>query len=172
MQRVNAGHIVAVVGALALLVSLFLDWYEGGFDGEGVTAWTVFELIDLLLALIAVATIVAAASDLHERPRALDIDRWLPGLAAAALLLVAVSIINNPPAVTDSSEKVGAWIALAGAILMVVGALFGERRISIVLSPRDEGGSARTESHGPTGPATDPPGSEAKTRATNPLDPR
>ena len=51
----EAGAAVAAVGALLLLVSLFLDWYGDG--REGYSAWTLFELIDLVLAAIALLTL-------------------------------------------------------------------------------------------------------------------
>ena len=167
--RLNAGHLIAAVGALALFVALFLDWYEAGPSG-GVSAWTVFELVDLLLALIAVATLLAALEGVARGSRAsIDADRWLPGLGAAALVLVVVSIVNNPPAVPRSGEEVGAWIALAGAALMLAGALASQRRISVVISssPRSH---PPAPSHEPTGPATDPPGSETATQPVHPVD--
>jgi hypothetical protein len=165
-ERLNAGHLIAAVGALALFVSLFLDWYEPGYS-----AWTVFELIDLLLAVIAALTLLAAAEDFLRRPNPpLSAGRWLPVLGAGALLLVVVSIVNNPPAVVDASEEVGAWIGLAGAILIGIGALLAERRISVVVSPRERG--AAPVAREPTGPAFEPEGSETETNPINPVDRR
>ena len=41
--------------ALILIVSLFLDWYER------LTGWTVFEIVDLVLAGLALWTIFSLA---------------------------------------------------------------------------------------------------------------
>lgn len=169
-DRLNAGRLLAALGAMLLFVSLFLDWYE-----PGLSAWTVFEVVDLLLAVIALTVVLTVAFELARRPLGLDGERWLPILAAAALLLVVVSIVNNPPAVNGRGEDVGAWIALTGAILMGAGALLGQRRIAIVVSAAPRGnartpaGNLDTEPRGPTGPATEPAGSETETRPINPV---
>ena len=47
-RRIEAGPVLVGLGALVLLVSLFLDWYE-----PDVTAWEAFEVLDLLLAALA-----------------------------------------------------------------------------------------------------------------------
>lgn len=166
-ERLNAGRVLAALGAVALFVSLFLDWYEPGFS-----AWTVFEVVDVLLAVIALlALLVSLDNLLGERRLRMNADRWLPALAAAALLLVLVSILNNPPAVAGRGEDVGAWIALAGAVAMAVGALLAERQISIVISssPRASASTDRP-SRSSTGPAFEPEGDESKTRPMNPVD--
>ena len=51
-MRIPIGPLVAALGAVLLIVSLFLDWYGAR------TAFTVFEVLDLLLVLGALATIV------------------------------------------------------------------------------------------------------------------
>ena len=134
-QRFNGGLLVVVVGAVALLISLALDWYEPGFD-----AWSVFEIVDLLLAAIAIAAIVGV------------ISVALPGLGLPlpppsaplvlgliAFVLVAAALINQPPAVAERDPDTGAWVALAGAGLMALGALLGVARVSfeITVSPRE-----------------------------------
>ncbi len=166
-ERLNIGRLVAAIGAALLLASLFMDWYEPGFS-----AWTVFELVDLILAVIAAAALIAVVQELVRGlgPR-LDIERLLPALGATALLLVVVSIVNNPPAVTGRGEEAGAWVALAGALLLAAGAVLASRRISVQITS-----SARPPTHEepapprpPTGPATDPVGSETETSPVNPV---
>ncbi len=163
-ERLNAGILVAALGAIALLVALFLDWWE-----PGLSAWTVFELVDLLLAAIAALTLLGAAGEISGRRLGVEAERWLPGLGVAALVLVVVAIVNNPPAANGLSEEVGAWIGLAGAILILAGALVAQRRISIVISsaPRERS-DQHTEPRGPTGPATETQGSETDTRPLGP----
>ena len=136
---VDGGRIVIALGAVVLLVALFLDWYGGerGF-GEGITAWTAFELIDLLLAVLAVAAIAAALEPMARSSTRLP--DTLGGICGpAALLLVVVSIVNPPPVVQglDIELKVGAWLALAGAAIMCAGALLALNRVSLVVTPRE-----------------------------------
>ena len=47
-RRLEAGPLLVTLGALLLLVSLFLAW----FTGE-ITAWQAFEVWDLVLFVLA-----------------------------------------------------------------------------------------------------------------------
>lgn len=136
-ERINAGQILVVVGAVALFVSLFLNWYEGPFAGEGaLSAWTAFELLDIVLAGLALVAIAAAVPILREGPATLISSRWLPCLGLAAFVLVAVTLLNDPPGARDRGLEPGAWIGLAGAALLAVGGLLSFARVSLVVSMR------------------------------------
>ena len=127
-RRLDAGALVAAIGAVILLVALFLDWY--GDDGESITAWTVFEVIDLLLAgvaLLAISTFLSRAGVERRLP-----DVPLIALGLAAMVLVVSQLLNHPPAVNggELDPKAGAWLALAGAALLLAGALMSIARVS------------------------------------------
>jgi hypothetical protein len=138
---IDGGRIVVAIGAALLFASLFVDWYGLDRDLAGFTAWTAFELVDVLLALLALAAIVAAIEPIARA------SSRIPATVAvaagpAALLLVIVSIVNVPPAAQgfDSQLEVGAWLALAGAAVMCVGALLALNRVSLVVTPRERTG--------------------------------
>jgi hypothetical protein len=137
--RVNAAGILAVIGAAALLVGLFLDWFE-----PGISAWNAFEIVDLLLAAIALGVLLVALGASSDRPRLVALAGWLPVAAAAAFALVVLSLINPPPTVGDSSLALGAWVSLAGAALIVVGAILATTELSLVITvrPRRQKGAA------------------------------
>ena len=121
-RRFELGPILVAAAALLLLVSLFLDWYGG------LTAWDVFEVVDMLLAALALGALVAGLSVvLPELPAD---RRWLPWLVAAAVVVVAVSIINPPPAATGRELHTGAWVAFGAALGMAVGAILSLSRVS------------------------------------------
>ena len=145
-QRVNAGQILVVVGAVALFVSLFLNWYEPSFAGEsGVSAWTAFELLDIVLAglaLIAIAAVLPVPG--ASGTATLVASRWLPWLGVAALVLVVVTLLNDPPGARDRGLEVGAWIGLVGAIALAAGGLLSVARVSLVIGERTDGGGTRT----------------------------
>jgi peptidoglycan/LPS O-acetylase OafA/YrhL len=144
-RGIEAGTVVAAVGAIALLVGLFLDWYSpGGFGGDGATAWTVFEIVDLLLALLALGVLLAVVSAVVPSARMPGLPAWtIAGAGVAALILVVTSLINDPPAAVGASLDEGIWISFGGAVLMVLGAVLERSRIRLVVSPRDEDAGTR-----------------------------
>jgi hypothetical protein len=132
-ERINGGQALVVLGALALVVSLFLHWFE-----PSRSAWTVFEVWDLVLAAIGVAAVAAAIpirlSGASGEP--VVSRRWLPALGTAALIIVVVALVNHPPAARGAGLEIGAWIALAGSILLTAGAVLSRARISLVITLR------------------------------------
>jgi hypothetical protein len=132
--RVPVGPAIASAGALLLIVSLFLDWYDQ------ITGFTVFEFIDLLLVTLALATIASLAGGLGLMRQAPS-PRVSLAVAIFTVLVVASQVVNDPPAVAGAvgpGKDVGIWLALAGSGLMVVGAVLGYARISLAVESRRE----------------------------------
>jgi hypothetical protein len=131
-RRLSVGPLIASVGAVTLIVSLFLDWYDG------VSGFTVFEFLDLLLVLLALYTIAELAGDLGlvRPPRPAGVSL---AVAIFTVLVVGSQLINDPPAVANSTvdKDVGIWLALAGSALMVVGAVLAYARISLSVEARE-----------------------------------
>jgi hypothetical protein len=129
-RRIDLGRAVLFAGSALLFVSLFITWYDPGLRA-GLSAWEVFEALDLVLAGLAVAGVVAAL-----RP-----DLTPPWAAAAvpgaAVLIVFVQLVNKPPAAFGSDLASGAWLALAGALLMGAGAALSLASISVTISVRE-----------------------------------
>ena len=129
---VPIGPIVGSVGAVLLIVSLFLDWYTD------ISGFTVFEVLDLLLVLLALATIASLAEyvGLSLRPRP---SRGVSlAVAVFTVYVVASQVINDPPAVANggADHAVGIWLALGGSLLMVLGAVLAYARISLSFEER------------------------------------
>ena len=127
-RRIEAGPIVVVLGAVLLLVSLFLEWFARGAD-----AWTVFEIVDLLLAAPAIGAALAALGLLMPELALLE-RRWVAPLAFAALVLVVSQLIDPPPAVVEGELGAGAALALAAALLLLAGALLSFSRVRFALT--------------------------------------
>jgi hypothetical protein len=165
VMTVDAGRVVIALGALALLVSLFLDWYGAGRFDAAITAWTSFEVIDLLLAALALAVLGAVAEAIvlpESEPRLPRVVLSIGG--PLATILVVAAIINPPPLVVgaDPELEVGIWIGLAGALVMTIGIAVSTLRISLVVGGRDRGrrrvdASAETRTM-PTDPGAAEPG--------------
>ncbi len=132
-RRVDAGATVAAAGGIVLLVSLFLDWY--GDDREAFSAWTLFEVIDLLLAAIALLALSAFISRAGIETRVPDAPLLL--LAGAAVVLTSSQLIDAPPAAFELELETGAWLALAGSLLMLAGAFMSVARVSFSVEHRE-----------------------------------
>jgi hypothetical protein len=136
-RRVEAGPVMAALGGLLLVVSLFLDWFEIDEAAEGLSAWDAFEVWDLVLAgagLAAIAVLAGTArAEFPLRPRAL-----LP-LGVLAFVVVVSQLIDSPPAAgEESSVDTGVWLALAGAALMLAGAILSFARVSLSVVARED----------------------------------
>src|SRR5687768_4495226 len=126
-RRFEVGPVLVALAALVLLVSLFLDWYGP------ITAWGAFELVDVVLAALAVAALVAAVGLLVPDLGYVD-RRWLPAIVVAVAVLVAVEIIDPPPAVGDEEPEIGAWMAFGAALALLAGALLSMGRVSFAVA--------------------------------------
>jgi len=126
-RRFDIGPIVLALGALLVLVGLFLAWY-----GD-LSAWDAFELADLLLAVLAVAGLAVAVGLLAPDLELIE-RRMLPWIVGAAFVLVAVELLNPPPTAAEHDLGTGAWLAFAGAVVMVLGAVLSLTRVSFAVA--------------------------------------
>lgn len=126
-RRFEVGPILVALGAIVLLVSLFLDWYGP------LNAWEAFEVVEVLLAGLAIGALVVAVGQLAPEIEVGD-RRALPPLVAAAAVLVAVELVDPPPAAGAEQLELGAWLAFAGALVMLAGAVLTVGRISFAIA--------------------------------------
>jgi hypothetical protein len=122
--------LLGALGGLLLLVSLFLHWYQ-----PALTAWTVFEVWDVVLAALAIWAIWVAAATLLRGASLRGGALTLAGFGA--FVIVVSQLINHPPAAQGASVLAGAWLALIGSALMAgAGALSaGGVSLSVSFSP-------------------------------------
>jgi hypothetical protein len=151
-RRLEAGPLLVTLGALLLLVSLFLAWFTGD-----VTAWEGFEVWDLVLFVLALGSI-AAGMGLTTQDVDLVDRRFLPAAVAAVAVIVASQIIDPPPAATGQDPDTGAWLALGSALLMCLGAVltFGRVHVALTVEGRDQRRHvSAVDARGPQDPTTD-----------------
>jgi hypothetical protein len=159
-RRLEAGPLLVTLGAVLLLVSLFLAW----FTGE-IAAWEAFEVWDVVLFVLALGSI-AAGLGLTAQDADLVDRRFLPAAVAGVAVIVASQIIDPPPAAAGQDPDVGAWLALGSALVMCLGAVltFGRVHLALTVEGRDQrrhvsAVDARgpqeqtTDSHEPVAPA-------------------
>ena len=152
-RRLEAGPLLVTLGALLLLVSLFLAWYDGD-----ISAWEAFEVWDLVLFVLALGAI-AGGMGLTTQDVELTDRRLLPAGVLAVAVIVASQIIDPPPAAAGLDPDTGAWIALGAALLMCAGALltFGRVHVALTVDEREPRRRrvAAVDARGPADPTTD-----------------
>jgi hypothetical protein len=126
-RRIEAGPVLVGLGALLLLVSVFLDWYD-----PQITAWEAFEVLDLLMVVLSLAAIAAVVGTFAPAVAVID-RRSLPLIVAALAVIVASQILDPPPTV-DGDPATGAWLALGAVLGMAVGAVLTVGRVSFALT--------------------------------------
>jgi hypothetical protein len=147
-RRLELGPLVVALGALLLIVSLFLNWY----DGE-ITAWDAFEVWDLVLAALGVFTLVLATGLVVPELALLEAPALLFN-ASAVTLIVASQIINQPPAAAGQGREIGCWLALGAAALIVFGTLLTLSKLSFAIAVEGRDTRRRVEAVDARDPTT------------------
>ncbi len=165
-MHIPIGPLVAAAGGVLLIVSLGLDWY-----GE-LSGFNSFEFLDLLLVLLALVTLAVLAAELGLLHTPLRSGTPLV-LGVVALVIVLSQLINHPPAGIGDDVETGLWLGLAGAALMLAGAILSTARIAIAVEPRVRGSAdaAPAASAPPADPApraSTPPPDQTPTVADEP----
>jgi hypothetical protein len=120
LRWLRSGELLALAGAAAVIVSLFLRWYDA--PGGSLGAWDTFgPAVALLLAAVA-AALALGVSTVTERSVALPvaIAVWCVLLGLIGLIAAIVRVLERPD--HSTGVAVGGWLALAGAAAILAGA--------------------------------------------------
>jgi len=120
LGRLGLGELMVLAGAICLAVSLFLPSYDG-LLGK-LDAWDTFGGGVILLIATITAGLGTVISALTERSTALPVATavWCVPFALLGVIAAVVRLVERPDHAT--SLQAGAWLALAGAVLVLVGA--------------------------------------------------
>jgi hypothetical protein len=129
LARLRFGDWVMGIGGLAVLLVMFLDWFEVPTPtGEAAhNAWESFAVNDVILAIAALMAIVAfvltATQPTAAVPLALASLTTLVAIIAA--VLVTIRVIWPPDLVEglETGREIGAWLGLVAISVLVGGCL-------------------------------------------------
>jgi hypothetical protein len=147
-NRSRYGLMMSAFGAIVLIVSVFLPWYEVAVAAHAstgvaaghrlalVTAHRALHEVNILLLVLAALAILDALVPLARA------DGHVPGGAGGAVVLLgalaAALVLYRmlaPPGpslgVTELSLREGAWLALLGSLAIVLGGMW-PRSIGII----------------------------------------
>ncbi len=119
LRRLRAGELLALAGAICVIVALTLPWYE---NAEGkLGAWATFGPAVALLILAAAGALVLVLATVTERSTALPVAAavWGTLLGFVGLIAAIVRVLERPQ--HANMLCAGAWLGLAGAVLILAG---------------------------------------------------
>jgi hypothetical protein len=129
MGRLRDGDLYAGFGGLLLLFALLLDWYAPNIVSSdppidlGASAWQVFSVLDVVLALVALVPLalvaLQATRDSPSLPIAFSVLATV--LGAVAALLIVWKIVQQPGPNNRVIVEPGAWVGLFAAIVIAAG---------------------------------------------------
>jgi drug/metabolite transporter (DMT)-like permease len=119
-RQLRLGELLALAGAILVIVSLFERWYEAPVGN--LDAWNTFGPGVVLLLVAVCGALAMVISALTERTTALPVSTavWCVLLGLLAVIAAIVRVLERPE--HASMVCVGAWLALAGAVAILVGA--------------------------------------------------
>jgi hypothetical protein len=119
LRRLRWGELLALAGAILVIVSLTEPWYENAF--AELSAWETFGPTVVLLIAAAAAALTLVASTVTERGTALPVAAavWSTLFGIVAVICALVRLLERPDHATRLCA--GAWLAFAGALLILIG---------------------------------------------------
>jgi hypothetical protein len=119
LRRIRLGELLALAGAICVIVALTLPWYENSQGKLG--AWATFGLAVALLMLAAAGGLALFMANLAERSTALPVAAavWGTLLGFVGVIAAGVRLLERPEHATMLCA--GAWLALVGAMAILVG---------------------------------------------------
>jgi hypothetical protein len=143
VRRLRVGEWLAALGGVGLIVTLALDWYGARAREADVSGFAAFDVIDVLLVLVAGTGIaLAVVQATRERP-ALPVAAAVLTITAGILgtLLVLYRIANEPGPDEFLDVRAGAYLGLLAVAAMTAGgwlALATERVPGLPPGPEPE----------------------------------
>ena len=160
ISELRQSQLIVGGAGIVLVISLFLDWV-------GVSAFSAFSVMDIIMLLVGLAAIGYAALPASGSAQSLPKD------SAWIVLLVGVGVVGWALGICleDADAGIGAWLGLFGSIAIAVGA-YVEIRGGSLARPMTPAGGARSgpQEKSPPGDGPRAPTPPSKPQAPVPAD--
>jgi peptidoglycan/LPS O-acetylase OafA/YrhL len=135
LRRLRSGEMLALAGAICLIVALALPWYENA-QGK-LSAWATFGVAVALLMLTAAGALALVLATVTERSTAIPVAAavWSTLLGMIGVIAAIVRLLERPEHASEVCA--GTWLALAGALLVAAGSWQSMRDERTGLYPPD-----------------------------------
>jgi hypothetical protein len=131
LLKPNVGRALSALGAIVVVLALFMAWYHLMPRDETSTGWQTFTNLRFVILAGGVLTLLSA---LVDQSRLVLVARTLLGLVLAILILRR--IISPPDLVnTTVSAQVGVYVGFVGALLVAAGGLVDTGRKVVEVYP-------------------------------------
>jgi hypothetical protein len=119
LTRLRLGELLALVGAILVIVALTRPWYEKA--GATLSAWATFGPAVVFIMIAALAALVLVLTTITERSTAFPVAAgvWSVLFGLFGLIAAIVRVLERPDGATALCA--GAWLGLAGTILILAG---------------------------------------------------
>jgi hypothetical protein len=117
LRRLRSGELLALIGAILLIVALAGPWYQT--PSGNVDAWSTFGPAVVLLLIDLLTAIALLTSALAERSPGPPVFTavWMVPIGLIGLVAAIVRVLERPD--RASALCYGAWLALAGSVLVL-----------------------------------------------------
>jgi len=117
--RLSQGQMIAAVGAVALLVAMFLPWIGAAGHNQNVWKGSTLDIYLLITAVVALLPGLLALTDAAEEFSFVSAATFLLGVVAVILIVAFLTV--DFPDVSGVSRKLGSWLGLAAAVAIAYG---------------------------------------------------
>ena len=123
LRRLRVGEWIVGASGVLLLVALFLPWY----GDPSATAWESFTVLDVILALLALAAILVPILTTAQRVPALPLayESLTALFGLLGLILVLIRVLNLPG--EADGREIGLWLGLVATLGILAGGLIAMR---------------------------------------------